>query len=233
MDRATALRKIQKCLALSKSSEPHEAARAMQQAQALMLQFEVEHPELQAIGVQSQWQKSRAMRKPPTYEVVLARVVAEAFGCDMIFDYQWHNSKLAGGYSFVGMGSKAEVAGYSFAVLARQLTAARTLYASTALKRYSKNKVAAADEFCFGWVLGVKHSVLPNPPGDDERLALNAYMQTQYPDMGKLATSRRELTDSRRSETHKLVGVIAGGQTKLHQGVGTDGRTAPALAQAV
>lgn len=219
MDRDTALRKIQKCLALSKSSEPHEAARAMQQAQALMRQFEIEHPELQAIGVQSQWQKSRATRKPPSYEVMLARVVANAFSCDMLFDYQWHNSKVAGGYSFVGMGAKAEVASYSFSVLARKLTAARSQYASTALKRYRKNKVAAADEFCVGWVLGVKQNVLPSAPSDEEQLALTAYMETNYPDLQKLATSRRELTDSRRSDGHKLVGAIVGSQEQLHQGL--------------
>lgn len=232
MDKATALRKIQKCLALSKSSEPHEAARAMQQAQALMRQFSIEHPELQAIGVQSQWQKSRANRKPPTYEVALARVVAGAFGCDMLFDYQWHNATLAGGYSFVGMGAKAEVAGYSFAVLARLLTSARADYSRTVLKRYRKNKVAAADQFCLGWVLGVRDNVLPSPPTDEEKLAIASFMKINYPEITELTSTRRQLADSHRAAEHTIVGIAVGAQTQLHQGVGSDRQAPLALGSA-
>lgn len=85
MDRETALRKIQKCLNLSKSPEPLEAARAMAQAQKLMEQFNVDHPELLAVGVLEAESPSRATKSPPAYETQLAHVIASSLGCNMLY----------------------------------------------------------------------------------------------------------------------------------------------------
>lgn len=65
MDKNTAIDKIKKCLALSKSDNPHEAAAALRQAQKLMALYKVDaldvsladvteetvmHPEMQQLG---------------------------------------------------------------------------------------------------------------------------------------------------------------------------------------
>jgi hypothetical protein len=155
MDRVTALRKIQKCLSLSKSSEPHEAARALEQAQKLMEQFNVDHPEILAAGVAEGTAKSRATKSPPAYEMMLANAVCDSFGCKLVFMGGAAAYRIDGMYRFIGVGAAGEVAGYTFSVLARKLTAARAEYTAAKLARYRKNKVAAADEFCVGWVRAV------------------------------------------------------------------------------
>lgn len=220
MDRETALRKIQKCLNLSKSSEPHEAARAMEQAQKLMQQFDVEHPELLAVGVLEGAGASRAKKSPPSYEVRLARVVADAFGCNMLFSPGSTLARVSGSYRFVGVGTAAEVAGYTFEVLARKLTAARTEYTKTKLGRYKKNKIAAADEFCVGWVRAVE-SCVPGAPVDESREAsLIAYMAKAYPDLGTLTPRRRELANTMRASDHRFYGFLEGKKAHVNAGIG-------------
>jgi len=215
MDRETALRKIQKCLNLSKSSEPHEAARALAQAQKLMEEFSVDHPELLAVGVTEGGAKSRAMKNPPAYEVRLARAVADSFGCNMLFAAGFAMARIDGMYRFIGVGPAAQVAGYTFTVLARKLTTARAEYAANKLARYRKNKVAAADQFCDGWVLAVANAV-PAALGDDARdTSLAAYMARTYPELGEMKPRRRELANVSRATDHRVNGYIEGKKAKV------------------
>lgn len=220
MDRNTALRRIEKCLKLSKSSEPHEAARALAQAQKLMEQFNVDHPELLAIGVTEGVAKSRATKNPPAYEMRLARAVADSFGCNMLFSPGWALCGIDGAYKFIGVGAAAEVAGYTFTVLARKLVAARAEYTKTKLTRYKKNKVAAADQFCDGWVLAVARAV-PAMLGDDARDAsLAAYMARTYPDLETMTPRRRELANEVRASNHRWNGFIEGKKANVNAGIG-------------
>lgn len=215
MDRDTALRKIQKCLSLSKSSEPHEAARALRQAQALMEQFKVDHPELLAVGVTEGEAKSRATKTPPTYEVFLANVVADSFGCSMFFGCGAAAWRVDGTYTFIGMGAAAEVASYTFAVLARKLMAARAEYTKAKLQRYKKNKVAAADEFCIGWVRAVASQVPDALPDETRDNAVEAYKARNYPELSELAPRRRALADERRATDHRVNGYIEGKKARV------------------
>lgn len=220
MDKDTALRKIQKCLALSKSSEPHEAARAMQQAQALMRQFDIDHPELLAAGVSEDWTKSRAKKTPPSYEVWLANVVAKAFACNLMFSRKWSGRDIEGGYVFIGVGASAEVAAYSFSVLNRKLIKARAEYTTKFLQRYKRNKVAAADLFCDGWVYGVSQAVLPNPPDEERQAAIDAYRRLHGMDTGRqVKTTSRELADTGAAGRHSLNGESAGKKEQLNAGL--------------
>lgn len=229
MDRDTALRRIQKCLNLSKSSEPHEAARALAQAQKLMEQFEIDHPELLAAGVSEGMAKSRATKVPPEYETRLANAVADSFGCNVLFARGLAMCNVDGVYRFMGVGAAGEVASYTFSVLARKLLAARTEYTKTALARYRKNKVAAADQFCDGWVRAVARAV-PAALGDDSRDAsLAAYMVRTYPDLGQMKPRRRELANADKALDHRVAGFLEGKKAKVAPGVGGAGQSQLAL----
>lgn len=221
MNRDDALRKIRACLARAEGSTfPEEAARAMAQAQTLMARFDIEQPELLAAGVDQHWSKGRAPKRPPQYEVSLANLVARMFGCKLIFDRRWIDGKLAGGYSFVGAGSSAEIAAYSYAVLSRQLTQARADYTATHLKRYRKNKVAAADEFCIGWVQAADRHAPATALTDDRRKAIDAFMSLNYPSLGELTTTTRALANPERAARHGANGWIAGHGAHVHAGLG-------------
>lgn len=226
MDRQTALRKIEKCLALSKSSEPHEAARALQHAQALMRQFKIEHPELLAVGVDENWAKSRATKTPPRYEASLALVVAGGFGCELLFERRLTGDARQGGYLFIGTGPAAEVAAYTFAVLARKLLQARASYTKDKLKRYRRNKVAAADAFCEGWVIAVAQYVGEAVVDGEQRIAIEAYMTLQHPNVGTAKLLGRELADQTKADQHERNGWHEGRKAKVHAGVGTTAREA-------
>jgi hypothetical protein len=229
MDRDTALRKIQKCLNLSKSSEPHEAARALRHAQALMDEFNVEHPELLAAGVSEGTAPSRATKSPPSYELHLAHIVAGAFGCKMVFSQGLAICKIGGAYTFIGLGTSAEIASYTFTVLARKLKTSRADYTKTKLTRYTKNKVAAADQFCDGWVRAVARAV-PSALGDDSRDgSVAAYMEITYPELGKVKPRRRELANTTRAVDHMVNGYIEGKKAHVNTGISGENATKPSL----
>ena len=65
MTRAQALRRIRACLRLSASSEPHEAAAALRQAQALMREYGVTASEADLADVHTETRPmGRALRPP-------------------------------------------------------------------------------------------------------------------------------------------------------------------------
>src|SRR3546814_513266 len=78
--------KIKKCLALSASPEPAEAAAAMRQAQKLMEKYNidmatVERPEIFEARVHSKMSVST----PKRWEVALVAGICRAFGCRFYF----------------------------------------------------------------------------------------------------------------------------------------------------
>jgi hypothetical protein len=222
MNRADAIRKIRACLALAKSPFPEEAARAMSQAQALMQRFAIEQPDLLAAGVQAHWTKSRASKRPPAYEAMLANIVADQFGCQLLFARQLAGGDIVGGYNFIAPGTAAEVAAYSFEVLARQLVKARAEYTKTNLARYRKNKVAAADQFCVGWVHAVMRNSTAPAPNAEHAAAITAYMAKEYTQVGKLATTKRDLANPAVAQLHGAQGWVAGRQAKVNAGIASN-----------
>lgn len=230
MDKKTAINKIRKCLALAKSGEPHEAAAALRQAQKLMEQHGVEHPDLLAAGVAEEWTKSCSSKVPPRWEVALASVVAVAFGCDFIFSRRVNSAetRIVGGYVFICAAPAPEVASYTFTVLSRQLKKARVEYIRVALKRHRKNKVAAADQFCVGWVRAVRGLIASVAPTADLVKAIEAYKRANYAETTKLASRDRQLTGPR-TRDHAVYGFIAGQHAQLNRGVGADTAHTPLL----
>lgn len=75
------IRKIKRCLALSKSSNEHEAATAMRQVQALMREYRLTESDVHLSDAgEAESGIARAKRRP-TRERHLSSIVANAFGC--------------------------------------------------------------------------------------------------------------------------------------------------------
>lgn len=223
LSREDVLRKIRGCLGMATSDNPDIAATAARQAQALMAQYDIEHPEILASGISEEFSPSRATRKPPAYEVLLAETIAGLFSCSLIFTHKWER-KLTGGYSFMGAGPSAEVAAYTFSVLSRKLRDARETYTQEKLQRYRRNKVAAADEFCNGWVFAVRSTTQAAAPTGERLLAIEAYQGRKYPKVGALTTSRRELANEKLSDQHQNSGWAEGKKTKIDSGISGPGK---------
>ncbi|RAA31164.1 DUF2786 domain-containing protein [Burkholderia multivorans] len=222
MDRSTAIAKIRKCLALSRSSEPHEAAAALRQAQKLMEQFGIDHPELLAAGACEEWSKSAAARRPVRYEVALAGVVADVYGCELLFRRQLNDActAIVGGYMFVGVTPAPEIAKYTFDVFARQLRAARRDYIQVKLRRCGpKNKTARADEFCEGWVYSVRMQMHSATRTDEQTAMIQAYMRAHHAEVREFEPRTRDVAGRRTTDDH-WHGVEQGRSAVVRPGVG-------------
>ncbi len=219
MDKETAIKKIQKCLALSASNEPNEAAAALRQAQKLMAQFGVDQSELLAASISETWSKSSASKTPPRYEVRLASMIASVFGCDLMFTRKLSSSQLAidGGYSFIGSSAAPEVASYSFVVLRRMLKKARQDYIATALKRHKKNKTIAADMYCDGWVTSVQQSVSSPVMQPNHKAEIEAFVRINYPETNALPVQCRTMKG--KGWRHHATGYADGKKVKLNSGI--------------
>jgi len=122
MNRDQALAKIKKCMALGRSANPHEAAAAMRQAQKLMAEHGLSDTDVELSDVSET--TCAAALNAPDWEVFLANVVAQAFGCDVLWTAtrKWigHKPRRQMAVLFIGVGSHPEIAGYAWQVLDRQ-----------------------------------------------------------------------------------------------------------------
>lgn len=214
MDRDTAISKIKKCLALARSSEPHEAAAALRQAQKLMAEYGVSDLDVQLADCAEAASKPVAGRKVKAWQAQLAHVVKDAFGCMMLI-----STGRESRFVFIGLHAAAEVATYAFEVLERQCKKARSAHVAkqpAACKPITKT--ARGDAFATGWVHGVRANVQPMVNGVEQALLEN-YLQAYYPNLGKAALSRRDVGRNVRDSSY-AEGAIAGRQAQLHAGVG-------------
>lgn len=221
MDRKTAVAKIRKCLNLADSAEAHEAAAALRQAQKLMAEFGVEHLELAGGAVEEVWVKSSASSRPPRFEVQLASVVAGAFGCEIVFTRRLNASrtKIVGGYAFIGVAPSEQVASYAFAVLARQLRAARAQYVVTLRRCQPRNRTARADLFCEGWVAAARRLVQAGNVSEPEALRLEGYLRANYADTRTVAVRGRAVARHVNPLADKVRGFANGATARLHGGL--------------
>lgn len=97
------LNKIKKCLALSKSANPQEAAIALKQAQALMQEYNVTQTDVMFSDVQKQASNSQATEKRPQWDHYLMWVVAQAFGCKTLIGFTSKNFVLHSVVNFIGV----------------------------------------------------------------------------------------------------------------------------------
>lgn len=224
MNRDDALKKIKKCLALGRNAESHEAAAAMRQAQKLMAEFNLEEGDVALSEVREAKTKA-STQAANVWEVALANMVADAFGCEMYCSRSsnWNSSgsyvrKLF--YVFVGLSHTADIAGYAFEVLTRQCAKARMAHIAKQPKNCKPiTKTARGDAFAEGWVLAVRDLVERFArPAADQALVL-AYMGRNHPDLKDAKT--RDTTLARRIDYgHQVAGFRAGKTAQLNQGVG-------------
>jgi len=222
MNRDQALSKIKKCLALAKSQNPNEAAIAMRQAQRLMVEHAVS-PEDVALSDVATARCSTRTNSQPRWEVRLATMIAEAFGCDLIWT---RNCELLGfryitrcEVVFIGVGSAAQIAGYAWDVLSRQCAKARLAHIRKQPARCKPITLTArGDEFAMGWVAAASLKLEEFVAPDREVLLIQQYKAATWPDSVTLKpkdrTVGRNVTLNDRRE-----GYVAGLDAELNRGV--------------
>ncbi|WP_095157164.1 DUF2786 domain-containing protein [Pseudomonas sp. Irchel 3E13] len=215
MDRKKALDKIKKCLRLSLSDNPHEAAAAMRQAQALMREYGVGQADIDMAGIEESTAIAGAKHTPAKWESQLASTVAKAYACKVLF------AMGVGRWNFIG--EMAEVGSYTMTVLLRQVRQARRDFTLTKLKNCKlATKVRRADVFCDAWVRAVYDQVMTFANADLSP-AVELYLTHHYPELVKQAPRDRNATTRRRAGIRALSdsmhGLLAASEVRLNHGM--------------
>ena len=212
--------KIKKCLALSSSSNEHEAEAALRQARALMDMHGIDDQGMLAYEAGEHHTKAGAQINPANWESGLVIKVGDAFGCKVIFSPRWNEPAK---WKFIGCGAAPEVAAYAFHVLHRQCKRARAEYITTRLKRCKQaTKTRRADLFCNGWIHAVAGKIAALSGNERRDDAIEAYMVKNYPSLSKLQS--RDRNDGRSLRGHECndlsFGIASGRNAELNRGVG-------------
>lgn len=234
MTRDEALQKVRKCLALASSSNEHEAAAAMRQAQKLMQQFGIDDADVSLADV------SEAATDAHTADLVewearLSSLIAEAFGCD-VFRVQRRTLgptlrfRRRSMWVFVGVGAAADVAAYAYEVLARQCAKDRRAHIARQPRTCkAATKTARGDLYAQAWVSGVRAKVEALAGSTRNTALIAQYMERAHPGMrGVAAKDRTKGRNVKDNDWH--AGTEAGRGARLDRGVGA--KAAPALLQA-
>lgn len=222
MNTENIISKIRKCMALSKSSNEHEAAVALRQAQALMEKHNIDEGSLLAAEVTETPAKSAAKNHPAQWESLLVNTIKQAFGVETVF------TSGRGIWKFIGTGPAPEIAQYAFVTLLRQIKKERVVFLKECCRRtVPKNKTRRADLFCEAWVTSVWQTVKNFAGNDDSKAAIKAYMQKKYPSLTTLKTTDRQ--KDKPFNPHDWAahdkGRAAGKNAQLNHGVNRQGQT--------
>ena len=242
-DRERIIRKIQRCLDLSKSSNEHEAAAALRQAKKLMQMHRLTETDVQLSSVGKAF-SGKAKASLARWERHLGTTVAKAFNCECILwydDAQRHSQKVR--VLFIGMSPAQEIAKYAYDTLRTKAATARRQYIKI-LKATHQSKGATPEtrgnHFAEAWVGQVYQKLVAITPACDD-LPLperNALALTEEKEKNLIAafikqlTEGRELFEGRRSSSGPvnpadiMAGRRAGNTVELHHGVATGGAAA-------
>ncbi|MDA8449800.1 DUF2786 domain-containing protein [Acidovorax sp. GBBC 3332] len=223
MNRDEALQKVRKCLALASSSNEHEAAAAMRQAQKLMEQFGIDGTDVSLADV-SEAATDAHTADLVQWEVHLSSLVAEVFGCDFFRvqrrtlgpTLRFHRRSM---FVFVGVGAAADVAAYAYEVLSRQCAKDRRAHIARQPKTCkSATKTARGDLYALAWISGVRTKVEAFAGSARSNALIAQYMERQYPGMRDVAAKDR--TKGRNVKSNDWhAGAEAGRGARLDRGI--------------
>ncbi|MFM2056066.1 MAG: hypothetical protein RLY71_451 [Pseudomonadota bacterium] len=230
MDRDKALAKVKKCLALSRSNQPHEAAAALRQAQKLMQEHGLSDADIELSSIGEAPSQPVCGGLIPAWKASLGRVICDAFGAEMF----WNTSRKLGPsfkvltqsrVIFVAPAPWAEVASYTFDVLHRQCDRARKAHIQAQSKSCkTATKTARGDAFALGWVLGVRPLVERLTGAERQQALIEQYMQARHAGMKTFDPVRRDVGRNVKDTSYQD-GHRAGAQAQLDHAV--TGTSAP------
>jgi len=171
--------KICKCLRLSESGNPNEAAAALRQAHRLMRKYGVAEDQILAAGVAEAVVDSGNRYNPPFWAVALSNLVCEAFDCRVLVSRRYGRAPE---FRFIGLEQTPQVAGYCFSVLHRQLEQAREAFIAGLGSEARSERERRGEVFVQAWLIRVARTVAEFSSQPATREAVDAYIREQYGD---------------------------------------------------
>ena len=177
MDKHKIIDKILKCLRLSASGNPNEAAAALRQAQGLMRKYGVAESDLLQVQVHEHSATSAGYYNPPYWAVALSELVAEAFDCRAYIARQADQHPQ---FRFIGVDYSAEVAAYTFTHLYRQLRQARRAFIQALALEDAREARRRGNVFAQAWLFHIARVVAEFAGNATQREAVDDYVQKEY-----------------------------------------------------
>lgn len=223
--------KIQKLLALSQSSNQHEAANALAKAQLLMEKYGLNQKsiEMSKIGSIEKEGLVRALDLPDWYKGFTG-VIARCFGVRTVMhrvpgskSREWCSSVVV----FVGQKDRIELASYCYEVVGRQLLQARKEYNKQLGKMDANRKWKLVEAYCVGFITSLEAKVRtfaldPSEKELVEEKLKEMFSRLNQSQMKEKRVSREEYRAMQEGEEHgEQVSLFMpmGGQESLKIGV--------------
>lgn len=201
------IKKVEKLLNLSKSSNEHEASIALERAQKLMQSYnltidDVELSEYDEIYVDD----IDLANKIPEFISYFVNVIEKAFSVKALYTTRLiiaknrsYKRKIV---SFIGPSQIAKLAQYTFIVLYRQMMTSRTDFLNEKTNSYTPRgtKIAMGDKFCLGWVLSVSEKVIEFANPKREKL-IKTYIDKRYGELNIAKSKDRTSNLSAKDES--------------------------------
>lgn len=213
--------KIKKCLALSNSSNQHEAAIALAMAQKLMKEYNLSQTDIAETEITEAKTQSTFRKAPQEWENDLINLIKVAFGVEIIINhFTYRKSYRKSDWVFIGHNPNAQIAAYAAKVLIRQIKRLRNDFLNTwpqTKLKYSKTKIERANVFCRGIVEGLSDKIEAFAPTRQQTSQIEAYYNRKY---GDLETCNTRI-DNGTADNNKayIRGLEAANTINLHHGV--------------
>lgn len=222
------MRRLRKILALANSSNPGEAAAALQQAKTIMDRYGIDAVDAEATAV-TETTVSSSRADMPAWESILLSVVRNSLGVQII--YQQYRRKA--GYrrpktdiTFIGEGPKAQIAAYAFEVLRKKLGKSMKESTQALLAKAMPGGVPPGttyrltakqrNAYAVGWCASVHSKVSQLVPTASP--AVKRYMETRYADAK--ASEQRALAKEKAdpvADYMRRQGIADGDEVAIHQ----------------
>lgn len=206
------LSRLKKCMALSASPEPHEAAAAMRHAQALMKELGITEDDLEALEIHDAVIKTREGFGACRVMSHLVSMVMTAFGVEAVNERNPGSANRLN-VRYVGPRDRVVMAEYAHRVVWRAVTAAWEAHLEA--KPYIKGQAGRRQSFCIGWLSEVRAKVQELAPTASESSAMRKWMDQKYG--GALKTVEHKQKSLNASDYY--AGKDAAGDFQLHRPV--------------
>lgn len=178
MDTRKIIDKIYKCLRLSESCNPNEAASALRQAQGMMRKYGISEELVCTAPVAEASVAAGERYNPPFWLMALSELVACAFQCRVYLLRAFGRQTRL---KFIGLGATPEIASYTFTVLQRRLGLAREEFRQR-LEGEEDDEEAErqADVFAQAWLYRVAQQISRFANDSEAERAIEKYIDVHY-----------------------------------------------------
>lgn len=214
MDRDKIIDKICKCMRLSESCNPNEAAAAIRQARNMMKKYGISEEQVLVSEVKEASVSSGLDYKPPYWVLALSNIIAQAFGCRTFLFRKERQNRY---FRFIGVGHSPEICSYTFEVLHRRLRRARKDFVWGLNVETKKEKTRRGDVFAQAWLFRIAQLVSDFANTQEAKKAVDEYVQQNYGETVDLYSRPKEMDNPDYEDI--LSGMRAANEVDLHRPV--------------